>query len=327
VPLKLHPPRPRNPCWVIRGSYLHIKRLHQSTGTADEKIAKRILTKIKREIERGAYADPAAPTFAGAVISYIQAGGETRFLGRLNEHFRNTPLSEITQAKVDEAAIRLYPDASPATRNRQVYSPVSAVLRHAGIKIGLNRPKGGRGVARTTWLQPEQAFALLAAAEALQPRFGALCTFLLYTGCRLSEALALQWTDLDLANATAYVQMTKNGEPRTVFLPPNVVSTMANLNAGKSVFRFAKAGALYELFNEAVEKAGLNLPERVAFHLLRHTFGAWMRRYGGLDTSGLVGTGAWKSRQAAAVYEHVEVSEEAKKAALLPVAGGGKVGG
>jgi integrase len=327
VPLKLHPPRHRNPCWIIRGSYLHVKRLHQSTGTPDEKIAKRILAKVKRDIERGAYADPAAPTFAGAVISYVQAGGETRFLGALNEHFRNTPLIEITRANVDEAAIKLYPDASPATRNRQVYSAVSAVLRHAGIKTGLNRPKGGRGVARTTWLQPEQAFALLAAAEASNARFGALCTFLLYTGCRLSEALALQWSDIDLPNATAFVRITKNGEPRTVFLPPNVVGVLANIGTDKSVFRFSKAGALYELFNQAAKKAGLDLPDRVAFHLLRHTFGAWMRRYGGLDTSGLVGTGAWKSPRAAAIYEHVEVSEEAKKAALLPTVGGGKAVG
>ena len=67
--------------------------------------------------------------------------------------------------------------------------------------------------------------------------------------------------------------------------------------------------------------ANIAIPDRVAFHCFRHTYGAWMRRYAGSDTAGLVGTGAWKSRQAAAVYEHVEVSEEAKKAAMLPVRG------
>jgi integrase len=65
--------------------------------------------------------------------------------------------------------------------------------------------------------------------------------------------------------------------------------------------------------------AGVKIPPRVAFHIFRHTYGAWMRRHGKLDTSGLVGTGAWKSRQAAAVYEHVETSEEARKADLLPI--------
>ncbi|MBV9199291.1 MAG: hypothetical protein JOY83_06045 [Alphaproteobacteria bacterium] len=46
-----------------------------------------------------------------------------------------------------------------------------------------------------------------------------------------------------------------------------------------------------------------------------------MRRYGGLDTSGLVGTGAWKDAAGARVYEHVVQSEEGRKADLLPVVG------
>ena len=64
--------------------------------------------------------------------------------------------------------------------------------------------------------------------------------------------------------------------------------------------------------------ACVTIPDRVAFHIFRHTYGSWMRRYGGLDTSGLVATGAWKSREAARIYEHVETSEEARKADLLP---------
>lgn len=43
-----------------------------------------------------------------------------------------------------------------------------------------------------------------------------------------------------------------------------------------------------------------------------------MRRYGGLDTRGLVGTGAWASEKSAARYAHVVVSEEARKADRLP---------
>ena len=43
-----------------------------------------------------------------------------------------------------------------------------------------------------------------------------------------------------------------------------------------------------------------------------------MRRFGGLDTKGLIATGAWKDRKSADRYEHVVVSEEARKAVLLP---------
>jgi hypothetical protein len=40
--------------------------------------------------------------------------------------------------------------------------------------------------------------------------------------------------------------------------------------------------------------------------------------YAGLDSKGLVSTGAWKSEQSASRYAHTVVSEEATKAALLP---------
>jgi hypothetical protein len=38
----------------------------------------------------------------------------------------------------------------------------------------------------------------------------------------------------------------------------------------------------------------------------------------GADTSALVDTGLWKSRNAASVYEHFEVGEEARKSDMLP---------
>jgi integrase len=249
----------------------------------------------------------------------MQAGGERRFLEPLLNYFQKTALDKIDQAAIDRAATTLYPRATPASRNRQVYTPISAILKHAGCGKPLKRPKGARGESRVAWLQPEQAFELLRAAEKLRPKFGALCTFLLYTGCRLSEALTLAPEDVDLTAGIARVRKTKNGEPRTVYLPPVVLASLANIEFSiKTVFGYPKSGRLYKLLSEAEKASGITIPERVAFHIFRHSWATWMRKYGGLDTSGLVATGAWKSRQAAAVYEHLDATEEAKKAALLP---------
>ena len=75
-----------------------------------------------------------------AALNYCRAGGERRFVMRLHDHFGETPLARVDQAAVDAAALALYPRATPATRNRQVYSPVSPILKAAGVADGLKRP-------------------------------------------------------------------------------------------------------------------------------------------------------------------------------------------
>jgi integrase len=322
MPLKLIEPRigySKN--WRIRGAYLG-HRIDQTAGTPDKKIAAKILARIRDEIECGAFSQPGAPTFASAANKYLDAGGELRFVLKLADHFGETPLARINQAAVDAASLALYPRATPATRNRQVYSPVSAILKAAGVADGLKRPKGARGARRLYWLTPEQASALLATAEARDAEFGLFLAFLLYTGCRLTEALSLQVASVNLSEGWARVLETKNGEPRLVHLPPVMVAALATHPRGLErigkVFRFGKNGRLYVWLDEAARVAGVEIPRGVAFHAFRHTWGAWMRRYGGLDTTGLVETGAWRSRQAAAVYEHAEQSAEARKADLLP---------
>jgi len=152
MPIKLIPPRAgMSKNWRIRGAYLG-ERVDQTTGTADRKLAAKILSKVREQIERGAFSRPGAPTFASAALNYCQAGGERRFVMRLHDHFGETPLTRIDQAAVDAAALALYPRATPATRNRQVYSPVSAILKAAGVADGLKRPKGARGARRLTCL-------------------------------------------------------------------------------------------------------------------------------------------------------------------------------
>jgi integrase len=77
------------------------------------------------------------------------------------------------------------------------------------------------------WLEPDERERLLAACDAAEwPRLGLLVRFLLGTGCRLGEALALRWSDLDLRARTARLERTKNGEARILTLPPALVAAL-----------------------------------------------------------------------------------------------------
>jgi hypothetical protein len=75
---------------------------------------------------------------------------------------------------------------------------------------------------------------------------------------------------------------------------------------------------LYRYWHRAVDLAGLTLSRGSAFHMLSHTWATWMRRYCGLDTKGLIGTGRWRSEKSASRYQHVVPSEESRRAADLP---------
>lgn len=340
MPLELRAPRKgKTPSWTVRGTYLGV-HVERSTKTSSKRLAQQFLKKWESEIERGEFATENKPTFLAAAVNYMKASGERKFVKPLLDHFGEVPLRLINQAAVDAAAIEIYPEQTPATRNRQVYTPVSAILKHAGIEFKFRRPKGSRGRVVTRWLWPEQAFRIFTAARAINPEFAILLELLCYTGPRLSEGLSILCDDVRLGENFAFIGRTKNGDPRPVFLPPHLVASLANhprglKRPGQRLFRFHKGGALSYLL-EAACSIACNVPKParvkhgpraprpsyeldwVNFHTFCHTWATWMRRYGGVDELGLVETGRWRDRQSASRYAHSVVGESARKAALLP---------
>jgi integrase len=321
MPLTLIPPilARRSPNYRVRGTYLGV-RVDRSTETGDKRKATAFKTKLEAAIERGAFASKPLLNFAEAATSYMQSGGERRFLAPLLRHFKETPVETITQADIDASATAVYPHASPATRNRQFYTPLLAILHHAKIATAFSRPKGAAGTPRTVFLKPDEFERLSAAAARHDREFGALVDLLCYTGLRLSEALRLKCEDLRLDESVAFCGMTKNGEPRPVHLPPRVVAQLANhprgLDRTGRLFRWSKCGEIYSIAKAVYRAAQLD-DHGAPFHILRHSYGAWMTRAG----ADLVATGAWKSTTAARGYQHFIVTEEARKADELPGSG------
>lgn len=307
------------PSLYVRGVHLGVT-VFRSARTADRALAKKVLRQIERDIESGAFGERKGPTFAQAVVTYIQAGGNKRFLKPLLDHFHDRQLTEIDQAAIDDAAKKLYPTATPATRNRQVYTPMSAVLSRAGYEWRLRRPAGSCGEKRVRWLRDEdEAGRLIEEARRVDPELATLLAFLIYTGLRVGEALALTTDDIHIEHRTAFVGMTKNGEPRSVHLTPYLVATLTSHPRGLArpgrVFRYTKGQRLYQKLAKASTAAGLPW---FTFHVARHTYATWMRRHAAMDDRGLVGTGAWKDTKSVSRYSHVVTTEEARKADLLP---------
>jgi integrase len=228
MPLKLVR-RPNTPNWVIRGTLRGV-RVEESTGTGNRTAAEEIRAKREAEILKASiYGRAATASFAEAALSYLQQGGSRKFLQPVIQYFKTTPLAKIDQDAIEEGAGKLFPNASPATRNRNFYTPTLAVLHHAARKKLCARPIVKRpkpSKARVRWLTIEEADRLInATADHLRP----LVIFLLYTGARVGEGLWLDWRNVDLARAHVTFTETKNGEARGVPLHQRVIAALANL--------------------------------------------------------------------------------------------------
>jgi integrase len=268
----------------------------------------------------------------------MQDGGQRKYLAPIIKHFGETPLSEIGQEAIDEAATILYPRVTPATRSRQFYTPVSAVLHHAlGDKCPLiKRPKGSKGKEKTDFMWPDDAFAIIEEADKIKPEFGLYLRLLIYTGIRKSEGLNLLTVDVRPEERAAWLRTSKNEDPRMLKLRNDIVAPLLEHlkdHAGERLFTFKDGGYFKHLLTRAkLAVLGLPCPKSrptgwkpppyrlafVGFHTFRHTWATWMRRYGGADIQGLVETGNWRNQRSAQRYSHALAREEWDRVDSLP---------
>lgn len=341
MPLKLTR-RHGSPYWYLRGSVRGI-RVDESTGVSDQKDAEDILVTRSAEVLRQSiHGDPAVRRFAEAVLSYVEGGGDRANLEPILRHFGPKKLlAHIGQDEIEGAARKLYPHAAPATLNRKVYTPISAVLHHAArkgwcAKPVIARPKG-HDKERVRWITYDEAERLIGAAA---PHLRPLVVFLLSTGARLSEALYLEWADVDLSRAHVTFRPTdargiKTDEARGVPLPPRAVAELANVpwDKGGFVFRkpagkIRKAGRVWLPYESRdgegggqVKTAWAGMLRRAGVtnftpHDCRHTWATW-HYIANRDVGALMRLGGWKTPAMVFRYTHINAADLAPSQAAL----------
>ena len=121
--------------------------LTESAKTDRGSVARAILKRLEGAIERGEYPPRETgtrsdePTFLTAANAYMEAGRPARYVAPLIKYFGETPIVEIDQAAIDAAAVAMVPNGTPINRTRLIYTPVSAILHHAGDKRPIRRPR------------------------------------------------------------------------------------------------------------------------------------------------------------------------------------------
>ena len=186
-------------------------------------------------------------TFNTAAQSYLRNGGENRYLSRISDHIGDLPVHEITPYTIYEMVKALYPTHTGATRNRQGITPARAVMIHAYERgwcplIRLRRFKEDRrrrkAPASQAWLH---VFSRQCERDGL-PHLAALVVFMSHTGARVSEAIRLQWSEVDVIGRKAVLLRTKTGTNSVRHLTDELVARLQDLSnaalPGQPVFRY-----------------------------------------------------------------------------------------
>lgn len=152
-------------------------------------------------------------------------------------------LCALTAEKLTAARLAQWRDTfledHAASTTRLYLAALSAVFNRARNEWGLlglqnpchqiSLPKLNN--ARVRRLMPGEFDAVLAK---LAPEMRPLALICRWTGMRLSEALKLQWKDIDLEQRTATLNQTKNGTRRIVPLGPQVMRLLEGMNIEKN---------------------------------------------------------------------------------------------
>ncbi len=291
MPLKLFK---RGEVWHYAGTVAG-RRLRGSTGASEKAIAQRIAAEREaRAWTRHLDGPGATLTFADAAIAYRKAQKSDRFLERVEDYWKDMPVRKITAGAIREAALKLYPNHSGATRNRQVIVPTQAIINFAAEMEWCSPIKVTRFPVTTRPKKHVTVDWARAFAAHASPHLGALCLFMFGTGARIGEATALTWADIDLEKRQAFIRQTKVNDDRLAHLPAEVFDAIANIPSNRdpaeAVFGYASRETVRKSWDAVIARAGI---ERLSPHCCRHGFATRMLQRG-IDVKTVAKRGGWK---------------------------------
>lgn len=261
-----------------RGKYYHHyftdahgKQRKRSTGLTAKKPAQEeadaFVARIKIGNLRGYDAEL---KLVEAIISYEAAGKPSRFLDKIAKEWGHLKVRTMKPAWVRAHAKDLYPNGLPSTLNRQVITPVQAVINHA------YQAEDGRQIKIEKFpVDPKKKSAVDAewhekfAEHALSFGMAAMARFMYETAARISEACRVQPEDVDLAARTVTLTKTKT-KPRLARISQPMADMLAELmskprimnrmdsKSVNGVFGYSSRHAVYNGWKTACNRAGIS---------------------------------------------------------------------
>jgi hypothetical protein len=293
------------------------RRIERGPGCRSKSECQALCDQINKLYEDRAAAVRRPLTFARAVTNYVDTGGDARFLTpALMTRLGLRQCSDIDDTVMVDLTRELYPDATPATVNRQLYTPVIAVLTMAAKgghcqKPALTRPKG-HTKSPPIEIPTDDWFA--AVRPHLRPHRWALITILTLHGRRPKELLTLPPAAFDPAVGTLSIPDTKTDKPVLVLLAPICAAAIQAFDwkGHDLLFRtpYQDRRNVYRDLAAACRRAGV--PYFPLHAIGRHSFASRLLKEG-YSVKHVMDGGGWASERMVMMrYGHLARSEVAE---------------
>ena len=297
------------------------RRIERSTGTGEERKAQKVAERLREEEVRKGYSDKPKRgtdrTFAEAAGSYMKAGGDGVYLAAILQRIGVEPLGAVDQDRIQCLASELYPGGSAATLNRQIYTPIIAVLRSAeGPNFRaprIQRPKGW--LPKSNFKRPPRDWWIRVIPHC-KPNLAALVLFLRLHGRRTSEAVRIRPEDIDSETWRVRIRDTKEDQEISFQLAQPVIDALGKYpwRLNRRVFGYSTRWSVYKPLRKACEAAGI--PYHVPKDAGRHSMATYMLEQG-MTLKEVKEAGRWASiKMPDMIYghlEHVKVDEDVRR--------------
>jgi integrase len=271
------------------------RKVYQSTGTRNRKLAERICGKWTDDIVRDKWFPGEAPCdvtmdqlfdrYLADVSPHLSPTTHARnqqMVKKFRGFFGEVLVGEVTTAKVSGYKAKLLGSNSPGTARREL-GLLRRIFHLAVDEWGYARenpvPKvmgtlKNADKCRVRYVLPEEEARLL---EALPPWLAPIVELARNTGLRRANLLGIRWEDVDLHNRRLFIPMTKNGSPLGLPLNENasrVLTERWNCRRPGNALVFCEedgtplsGGKVGITFRRACKAAGI---ANLRFHDLRH---------------------------------------------------------
>lgn len=282
------------------------RRLRGTTETTDKIRAERIASQKETDEWNHRLDGPKTVlTFAKASMLYRAAGKEPRFLEPIENYWKDTLVKDMKAGAIRQSAIDIKPNAGGATRNRVIITPTQSVINHCAelemcSPIRVRRFGFDKKIKKPILLDWLDAFCAHAS-----PLNAALATFMFATACRISEAMRLEWQDIDFTNRAILIRKTKNKKARQPHMPARLLVALANLPRDGRPFGNQSVTTLRRHWDEDIAVTAKAVPgfERLTFHSARHGF-ATKLLHDGVDVVTAAGAAGMTVQVMLANYAH-----------------------